>query len=144
MEEQKRKNLANCKPSEFMAQCGRVARSVETWLTATDIMNIRKRMPKMMPIPPDATPEETNKIMEDYKKTLREASKQNIADMMNSVLIDHPKETLELLALLCFVEPEDVDNYSVSFYLANLADLLNDQDVISFFTSLARLGQMNF
>ena len=144
MKEQKRKNLANCKPSEFMAQCGRVAKSAEAWITATDIMNIRKRVPKMMPIPEDATPEQTNQIMEDYKKTLSVSARQNLADIMNSIFTDHPQETLELLALLCFVEPEDVDNYSVSFYLANLADLLNDQDVISFFTSLARLGQMNF
>lgn len=144
MEEQRRKNLANCKPSEFMAQSGRVAKSVESWLTATDIMNIRKRVPKMMPIPPDATPEQTNKIMDDYKKTLQKSAKQNLAEIMNSVFTEHPQETLELLALLCFVEPEDVDNHSVSFYLANLADLLNDKDVISFFTSLARLGQINF
>ena len=134
-----RKNLANCKPSEFMAQCGKVAKSVEKWLNITDVINIRKRVPKMPPIPIDSTPEQTKKITDDYKAELQKAAKKNMADMLDSVMVQHPQETLELLALLCFVEPKDVDNYSISFYLANLADLINDDDVISFFTSLMRL-----
>lgn len=136
-----RKNLANCKPSEFMAQCGRVAKSVEKWLEVTDVMNIRRKVPKMMPIPEDATPEKTKEIMDEYKLTLQKAAKDNIGEIINSVMIDHPQETLELLALLCFVEPENVDDHSISFYLANLAELLNDKDVISFFSSLMRLEQ---
>lgn len=139
-----RKNLANCKPSEFMSQCGRVAKSAEKWLKATDIINIRKRVPKMQPIPEDATAEETDKIMTDYKKSLSEAAKTNLADMINAIFTEHPQETLELLALLCFVEPKDVDKHSISFYLANLTDLLSDKEVISFFTSLTRLGQIDF
>lgn len=136
-----RKNLANCKPSEFMAQCGRVAKSVEKWLEVTDVINIRRKVPKMMPIPEDATPEKTKEIMDEYKLTLQKAAKDNIGEIINSVMIDHPQETLELLALLCFVEPENVDDHSISFYLANLAELLNDKDVISFFSSLMRLEQ---
>lgn len=136
-----RKNLANCKPSEFMAQCGRVAKSVEKWLEVTDVMNIRRKVPKMMPIPEDATPEKTKEIMDEYKLTLQKAAKDNIGEIINSVMIDHPQETLELLALLCFVEPKNVDDHSISFYLANLAELLNDKDVISFFSSLMRLEQ---
>lgn len=137
-----KKNLANCKPSEFIVQCGRVAKSAEKWLNATDIMNIRKRVPKMVPIPADATPEETQKIMDDYKNSLRAAAKQNVSDIINSVMTEHPKETLDLLALCCFVEPENVDDHSISFYLSNLAELFNDEDVISFFSSLMRLAQV--
>jgi hypothetical protein len=41
------KNLANCKPSEFLKQTNRIRKSVSKWLTDTDIANIRKRMPNI-------------------------------------------------------------------------------------------------
>ena len=39
------KNLANCKPSEFLVQTNKIRKSVEKWLKITDIMNIRKVVP---------------------------------------------------------------------------------------------------
>lgn len=36
------KNLANCTPSEFLKQTNKIKKSVEKWLKATDIMEIRK------------------------------------------------------------------------------------------------------
>jgi hypothetical protein len=43
------KNLANCKPSEFLSQTNKIRKSVEKWLKLTDIINIRKRIPVGMP-----------------------------------------------------------------------------------------------
>ena len=123
------KNLANCKPSEFLVQTNKIRKSVHKWLTITDILNIRKRAPK---IDPDASEEESEAV-------IRNQVVQNLNDMLDAVLDKHPKETLEVIALACFIDPKDADNHSVSEYLSSVSELLADEAVLSFFTSLARL-----
>lgn len=123
------KNLANCKPSEFLRQTSKIRKSVSKWLVDTDIMNIRKRMPN---IPQDATDEERKKAME-------EQAKENFGLMLDAILDEHPDETLELLALLCFVEPKDVDKHAVTEYLDSFNEIINNKSVLSFFTSLIQL-----
>jgi len=124
------KNLANCKPSEFLQQTNRIRKSVAKWLTDTDVLNIRQRMPK---IDEDATEEERKKAME-------EQAKENLNLILDAILEKHPEETLELLALLCFVEPKDVDKHSVTEYLESFEELISNKAVLNFFTSLMRLG----
>lgn len=123
------KNLANCKPSEFLKQTNRIRKSVSKWLTDTDIINIRKRTPN---IPDDATDEER-------KKAIERQAKENLNSLLDAILEEHPDETLELLALLCFVEPKDVDNYEMTEYLESFNELINNKAVLSFFMSLTQL-----
>ena len=137
------KTLVTCKPSEFLKQTNRIKKSVEKWLTDTDILNIRKRMPALEMVPKDGTEEERRAAFERNKKLTEEQAKKNISAMLDAILEDHPEETLELLGLCCFIEPEHVDDHSVSEYLAALNSLINDKEVIDFFTSLASLGQMS-
>ena len=124
------KNLANCKPSEFLRQTNKIRKSVSKWLTDTDIMNIRKRKTN---IPDDATEEERARAIEEQVK-------ENASDMLDAIMDEHPDETLELLALLCFVEPEHVDDYAVTDYLESFNEIINNKTVLSFFTSLMRLA----
>lgn len=137
------KNLANCKPSEFLKQTYRIKRSVEKWLTDTDILNIRKNLPELKTLTKDMTEEERIATFEDNKKRSQDQIRKNLGEMLDQVMDAHADETLELLALCCFVEPEDVDNYSVDYYLSNLVEILNNGSVIGFFTSLAQLGVLN-
>lgn len=123
------KTLANCKPSEFLVQTNKIRKAAVKWLTATDILNIRKNLPT---IPEDASEEEK-------KKLLQEQGRKNLSKILDSVLEEHPKETLEMLALCSFVSPENVDDYDMSFYLAVINDLLTSESVINFFTLLVRL-----
>lgn len=126
----KLKNLANCKPSEFLRQTNRIRKSVSKWLTLTDILNIRERQPKLSDdMPP-----------EDVKKAIQQQSMDNLNDILDAALDKHPDETLELLALASFVEPEDVDKHTVGEYLASFNELLTNEDVTTFFTSLVDLG----
>lgn len=122
------KNLANCKPSEFLRQTNKIRKSVERWLTATDIMNLRQKIPEL---PENATAEER-------QKATAEQMRKNLSAILDSVLDEHPDETLELLGLLCFVEPKDVDKYPVDEYLRNFAEIIGNDAVLSFFTSLAQ------
>lgn len=127
------KNLANCKPSEFLVQTNKIRKAVEKWLTITDLKGIRKRMP----------PVKEGQTAEDRRKEIESQAMKNLSAMLDSIMEEHPEETLELLALMCFVEPENVDDYPISFYLGNFSEIIRDQAVLSFFTSLIQLGQMN-
>lgn len=135
------KTLATCKPSEFIKQTNRIKKAVEKWLSDTDIINIRKRIPALETVPLEATVEERAEIFARNKKATAEQAKRNISAILDAVLEEHPEETLEVLALCCFVEPENVDEYPMSVYLTAFNSLINDKAVIGFFTSLASLAQ---
>lgn len=132
------KNLANCSPKEFLVQTNKIRKSVEKWLKVTDVMNIRRNVPTLE-IPEGLSPEESEKVLEEHKQKLNDAARKNLSAMLDSILEKHPDETLELLALLCFVEPKDVNNYKITEYLANVTEILNNEDVLGFFTLLMRL-----
>lgn len=127
------KTLANCTPREFLKQTARIRHKAADWLDMTKILSIRKTAPE---IPKDATVEEKQNII--YSQ-----AQKNLSKILDSVLDEHPDETLELLALMCFVEPEDVDNYSIEFYLDAVSELISNKAVVRFFTSLVQLGQTN-
>ena len=127
------KTLASCTPTEFIRQTVRIRRAVEKWLTDTDILNIRKRVPDF---DEDATPDQR-------KEAMQRQALANFDAIFDAMFEDHPEETLEVLALVCFVEPADVDAHPVSEYLAAVNEVLNDSAVLSFFSSLVRLGQMS-
>lgn len=128
-----RKNLANCTPREFLKQTNRIKKSVEKWLTVNEISEIRKRMPDLTKI--DGT------LLR--KEAIRKQSMENVSAILDNALDKHPDETLEVLALCCFIEPEDIDTIKVTDLLASFNELVGNEEVIGFFISLARLGQMN-
>lgn len=124
------KNLANCKPSEFLKQTNRIRKSVSKWLTDTDVLNIRRRMPNTAEDAPE----------EEKKAAMQKQIKKNLDAMLDAIMDEHPDETLELLGLMCFVEPENIDDHTVTEYLDSLTELINNQSVLSFFTSLMQLA----
>lgn len=124
------KNLANCTPREFLVQTNKIRKSVAEWLTLTKIKEIRKNLPE---IKADATDEER-------RKATNEQVKKNLMAILDSVLEEHPDETAELLGLLCFVEPEDIDNHKMSEFLGQFSEIISCEEVLSFFISLAQLG----
>lgn len=125
------KNLATCKPSEFLSQTNKIRKAVKNWLTLTDIMNIRKRMPEL-----------TDDMSDEEKEALvKKQTNENFNAILDSVLEEHADETLEVLALASFVDPKDVDNHTVKEYIRSFTELINDEDIISFFTSLIGLEQ---
>ena len=125
------KTLANCKPSEFLRQTNLIRKSVANWLKLTDLMNIRQRKPDYGDIPVGD---------HDARAAVAEAqAMENINAMLDAMLDDHPDETLEVLALACFIDPKEVDDHSVAEYLDAFSELISNKSVLNFFTSLARL-----
>lgn len=123
------KNLANCTPREFLVQTNKIRKSVAEWLTLTKIKEIRKNLPE---IKADATDEER-------RKATNEQVKKNLTAILDSVLEEHPDETAELLGLLCFVEPDDIDNHKMSEFLGQFSEIISCEEVLSFFISLVQL-----
>ena len=136
-------NLANCKPSEFLKQTYRIKKSVEKWLKVTDILNIRKETPRLTTITKEMTEAERKEVFEENRIKIREQATKNAMAILDEVMDKHADETLEILALCCFIEPNEVDNYGIDFYLKNFTEIISNQAVIDFFTSLAQLGVLN-
>ena len=136
------KNLANCTPREFLKQTSRIKRSVEKWLKVTDIMAIRNRMPANIPEISENTPvTEQGDIVAKRAEMLRDQAYKNASLILDEMLEKHPDETLEVLAHCCFVEPENVDDHPMSYYLSSINEMLTDESVKAFFTTLMSLVQ---
>lgn len=137
----KLKTLANCKPSEFLRQSNRIRKAAAEWLTATDILEIRKNVPELEEIDDSMSDAAKVAIATNNRRALEEQARENLMCILDAVMDEHPDETLNLLALMCFVEPEHVDDHTMAEYLEAFTELINDEAVMGFFTSLARLVQ---
>ena len=133
------KNLATCKPSEFIGQTARIKDAVANWVDAIDLIKIRSTQPNLKEIPLDATEEQAAEIKKVNADILHKHAMSNINKLLDKMLVEHPKETLDIIALTCFVEPEHVDDYPISDYLSCIMDMLQDKTVMNFFSLLAQL-----
>lgn len=135
------KTLANCSPKEFFQQTMKIRRAVEKWLKDTSILEIRARVPEFAPeVKEDMTKDELAKTIQKRKEVFAEQAKKNAYDMIDAMMEEHADETIELMALICFIEPEKANDHPMSEYLANINEIINDQAVMDFFTSLMSLG----
>lgn len=137
------KNLATCKPTEFIAQTAKIKDAVKGWLNVTEIMEIRRKAPKYDAIPAGATAEEKAEIIKSNAKKQRDQSVENLSEMLDKMLVEYPQETLNVLALCCFVEPDHVDDHTVDEYFECILELIQSKSVMNFFTLLAQLNQRN-
>lgn len=135
------KTLANCTPSEFLKQTTKLRKAAARWLKDTDIINIRKRIPIFTMVPKDATPEQKTEIVRENEKLKTEQALKNFDAILEAAFELHPDETLEILALCCFVDPEHVDDHPMTFYLSAFTEIIQDKAIMSFFTSLTQLVQ---
>jgi len=127
------KTLANCSPREFLVQTNKIRKAVSEWLTLTKIMEIRKKLPD---IPKDVSEDEKREIVTEQIKA-------NANAMLDAVLDEHPNETAELLGLMCFIEPDDLDNHSMTEFFGAISEMINSQEIVDFFISLTRLASVN-
>lgn len=137
------KNLANCKPTEFFAQTNKIRKAVQKWITVTNLMEIRRRVPKIETQRGEVTKEALAESIEQRKTAFAEQALKNTFDILEQALEVHPQETMAIIALVCFVDPEDIDNYQVSDYLDSIAELITNRSVVNFFYSLGALGKPN-
>lgn len=135
------KNLATCKPTEFMKQTCRIRKVAEEWLKGTNILNLRKEVPELKKITNDMDDAEREAAVKENKARIEAKMNENLSKLLDAMLDKYADKTLELLALVCFVEPENVDDHGMDEYLDAISELISNQSVINFFTSLAQLGE---
>lgn len=136
------KNLANCTPKEFLKQTFRIKKAVEKYLKDINISSIKANVPKLIPIA-NLEGEEKAKVQAENRKIMSKQIMENGMKILDKVMDEYADETVEILALCCFVEPSEADNHTVSEYLESLGELISDRGVLSFFTSLAQLELPN-
>lgn len=134
------KNLANCKPSEFLRQTVKIKRAAEKWVKDTGLMELRLNAPQLETPPIDADVETRAKIFAENKKKVQARALENFSIFFDAMAEDYAEETLALLALVCFVEPKDVDKHGIDEYLQAVTEMITNEAVINFFTSLGSLG----
>lgn len=124
------KTLANCDPYEFLVQTNRIRKSAQKWLTLTKILDIRKTLPRLRP-----------DMSEDERQdALIGQIQENISRMLTAVLEEYPAETAELFCLICFIEPADMKKHTMAELLPAITEILENPEVLGFFTSLAQLA----
>ena len=133
------KNLAKCTPSEFIEQTVRIKDSAKKWIDAIDIINIRQHKPIYKMVPANASAEERQAIINENAAMKRKQAYNNLSDLLDNMLVKHPTETLEVLALSCFVEPKDVNNHLMEEYMDCIMDMLESKAVMRFFKLLAQV-----
>lgn len=136
------KNLANCTPKEFLKQTYRIKSAVEKWLKDIDLSSIRANVPKLTPVT-GLEGEELEKVKAENCKIMSKQIMENGMKILDNVMDKYADETVEILALCCFVEPSEAESHTMSEYLESIGDLLSDKGVLSFFTSLAQLQLPN-
>ena len=137
------KTLANCKPSEFVAQTAKIKKAVKNWMELTNIAAIRSKKPIYESFQPGATAEEKKAVIERNAAAQKKQAMENFSEILDEMLEKHPQETLNVLALCCFVEPEHIDDYPVGEYIKSMMGLFNDEAVLGFFSLLVQLGNKN-
>lgn len=133
------KNLATCKPSEFVAQTAKIKEAVANWMDAIDLMKIRAIQPQYETLPIDSTPEQRAEIIKKNAEIQKKQAMENLSKILDKMLIEHPKETLDVLALCCFVEPEHVDDYTIDEYMNCIMEMMQNKSVMNFFSLLAQV-----
>lgn len=135
-----KKTLLTCSPREFLVQTNRIKKTVEQWLTITEIKDIINRKPNgIQPLTGD---DEKDKIIKESNS--KKASDQgilNLSDIMDSALEKHTDETLEIIALMFFMSVDELNKIQSREMLVNLNALLNDEAVVGFFSSLQSTAQ---
>ena len=116
------KTIANCNPIEFLQQTNKIRHAVSKYFKDTEILEIRKRKPT-------------------EGATVAEQAKKNLDDMIDTALDKYPRETAEILGLMCFIEPTEIEKYTAAELLTPALELLNSKAVVNFFISLARAEQ---
>lgn len=137
------KNLANCTPTEFVAQTVKIKKVAQDWLTATRLIEILKTKVDYLKLPENPTDEQKMEVLKTNLELRQEQGLKNLSRIFDAALEQNPQKTLEILALCCFVEPSEVDSHPMTWYMESISELVKEKAVLDFFSSLAQLAKMN-
>jgi len=138
------KNLANCNGIEFLKQTNKIRHAVEGWLKETGILKIRSTEPKYLEIREDMTDDEKSAVIEENKKLKADQARKNLSSMLDVALDANAEKTFEVLAMMCFLTPEESKTVKASELLLNFAEMIADEGVLGFFSLLRQSELLDF
>lgn len=116
------KNLATCTPKEFLVQTNRIRKLAKEWLGATGVMELFNG---------------TDLTGDNAEKELLKS----LDGVLDKLLEKDADKTVELLCLCCFVPPKQAEKHQMWEYLESVNDMINNEGVVGFFTSLITSAQ---
>ena len=123
------KTIANLNGVEFLRAINRTRHAVEKLMTVTDVLKIWKKMPAF-------SGEET---AEEKHKMARNQIKQNLSDILDTLLEKHPEETYECIMALCVKEEGEPEPDGIELVMAAF-NLISDKRVLDFLLQLGKSG----
>lgn len=138
------KNLANCNGVEFLTQTNKIRHAIEGWLKDTGVLKIRQNDCKYVEITEDMTDEQKEAAMSENTKRHNEQARKNLSEMLDAALEANAEKTFEVLAMMCFLTPEEAKDVKASELMLNFAEMIADEGVIGFFSLLKKSGLLDF
>lgn len=127
------KTLANCTLVEFLRQTNKIRHAVSDLFDAVGIAEIRKNLPKL----------DGNETEAEKKEKLEKQVNENTSKIFDSLLDINAEATAALLAMMCFKEPREVNDYTTEEYLGASLALFQNKAVKDFLLTLVQLVLSN-
>lgn len=140
MKDQKIKSLANCTDEEGLVQFNKARKIINEWCTATDIANIKKRLPVLEIIPQGTDKEQARLIKEKNDKAMQEQGMKNLNAILDAALETNRDLTLKVIRVCCFRDPDD-SSLKFTELLAVVNDMISNKEILDFFIYTTNLGK---
>jgi len=116
---------------ETLVQLNRARKAAAEFMLATDIMAIRKRMPLL----------HGTETAEERDAAWKDQMRENLNDILDSMLEEHPEETERLLKCMIVYDEGERELEGIDLIAKAFPEIMSDQ-VIGFFISFLRSGLM--
>jgi hypothetical protein len=123
------RTIANLNGVEFLRAINRTRHAVEKLMKVTDVLKIWKKNPTFTG---KETPEERHEMQ-------RNQIKQNLNDMLDTLLEKHPEETYECIMALCVRDEGEPEPDGIEMVMAAF-NLISDKRVLDFLLQLGKSG----
>jgi hypothetical protein len=123
------RTIANLNGVEFLRAINRTRHAVEKLMKTTDVLKIWKKNPTFTG---KETPEERHEMQ-------RKQLKQNMNDMLDSLLEKHPEETYACIMAMCVRDEGEPEPDGIEMVMAAF-NLISDKRVLDFLLQLGKSG----
>ena len=123
------RTIANLNGIEFLRAVNRTRHAVEKLMNVTDVLKIWRKNPTFTG---KETPEEKLEMQKNQIK-------QNLNDMLDSLLEEHPEETYACIMAMCVLDEGEPEPDGIEMVMAAF-NLISDKRVLDFLFSLGKSG----
>ena len=123
------RTIANLSGVEFLRAINRTRHAVEKLMKVTDVLGIWKKNPAF----------EGSETPEEMHEKQRKQIKENLNEILDTLLEKHPEETFECIMALCVREEGEPEPDGIELVMAAF-NLISDKRVLDFLLQLGKSG----